>query len=35
MYWSREDVSELADLLKLYITKKDIDFDRPVFSTLQ
>ena len=35
MYWSCEDVSELADLLKLYITKKDIDFDRPVFSTLQ
>jgi hypothetical protein len=31
VYWSKNDFLEMCDFSKLYITKQDCDFDRPVF----
>lgn len=30
VFWSREDFTEMCDLSKLYVTKQDADFDRPI-----
>ena len=30
IYWAKEDLASLCDLGKLYMTKQDCDFDRPV-----
>jgi hypothetical protein len=30
IYWSKNNLSDIADISKLYITKQDIDLDRPI-----
>ncbi|MGE5490530.1 MAG: hypothetical protein ACM31P_04520 [Actinomycetota bacterium] len=30
IYWAREDFTEMCDFSRLYVTKQDADFDRPV-----
>jgi len=35
IYWSRNNLKDLADISKLYITKQDADLDRPTMYTLK
>lgn len=35
IYWSKENFSEIANISKLYITKQDVDLDRPTFHTYE
>lgn len=35
IYWSKDDLRDLADISKLYITKQDADLDRPTMHTLK
>jgi hypothetical protein len=30
IYWARENLSEMCDFSRLYVTKQDADLDRPV-----
>jgi len=34
IYWAKNDLSEIADLSKLYVTKQDADLDRPTLHTI-
>lgn len=34
IYWSKYNLSDMADISKLYITKQDADFDRPTLHTI-
>lgn len=35
IYWSKEHFLEMANISKLYITKQDVDFDRPTLETFE
>jgi len=34
IYWAKNNLSEMADLSKLYVTKQDADLDRPTLHTI-
>jgi len=34
IYWAKNNLSEMADLSKLYVTKQDADLDRPTLLTI-
>ena len=35
IYWSRDNLLEMADISKLYVTKQDADLDRPTMDTYE
>tara|TARA_A100001011_G_C14250079_1_gene817420 strand:+ start:323 stop:1444 length:1122 start_codon:yes stop_codon:yes gene_type:complete len=34
LYWSKKNLSDLANFSKLYVTKQDVDLDRPTMHTI-